>query len=147
MKAGLESIGGSRGRARRAPPYGSRFFRFDMQNFRNVAASGVHGLPYEVHAPPTGNPGSATGEINIYLYLFITIHAMSARQELQLLLQNGVAVMNLGASSCKDKTGQRTRSTVTEGGYPSSYCRCCRTYIAVRCALLTTQLCLLLCPH
>ena len=44
-------IGGSRGRARRAPPYGSRFFRFDMQNFRNVAASGVHGPPYEVHAP------------------------------------------------------------------------------------------------
>ena len=43
------------------PPYGSRFFRFDMQNFRNVAASGVHGPPYEVHAPPTGNPGSATG--------------------------------------------------------------------------------------
>ena len=42
------------------PPYGSRFFRFDMQNFWNVAASGVHGPPYEVHAPPTGNPGSAT---------------------------------------------------------------------------------------
>ena len=36
-------IGGSRGGA---PPYGSRFFRFDMQNFRNVAASGVHGPPY-----------------------------------------------------------------------------------------------------
>ena len=30
----------------RAPPYGSRFFRFDMQNFRNVATSGVHGPPY-----------------------------------------------------------------------------------------------------
>ena len=42
-------IGGSRG-AR--PPYGSRFFHFDMQNFRNVAASGVHGSAYEVHAPP-----------------------------------------------------------------------------------------------
>ena len=58
-KLGLLSviiIGGSRGRARRAPlppPHGSRFFRFDMQNFRNVATSGVHG-------PPTGNPGSAT---------------------------------------------------------------------------------------
>ena len=37
--------------ARAPPPYGSRFFRFDMQNFRNVAASGVHGPPYEVHAP------------------------------------------------------------------------------------------------
>ena len=42
------TIGGSRGGA---PPHGSRFFRFDMQNFRNVAASGVHGPPYEVHAP------------------------------------------------------------------------------------------------
>ena len=47
-------IGGSRGGARRArpPPYGSRFFHFDMQNFQKVAASGVHGSPYEVHAPP-----------------------------------------------------------------------------------------------
>ena len=43
------------GRARRAPPpYGSRFFRFDMQNFQNVAASGVHGPLYEVHTPPYG---------------------------------------------------------------------------------------------
>ena len=49
-------IGGSRGGGRpaRAPPYGSRFFRFDMQNFWNIAASGVHGPPYEVHAPPYG---------------------------------------------------------------------------------------------
>ena len=54
-------IGGSRGGAPGArPPYGSRFFRFDMQNFRNIAALGVHGPPYEVHAPPKGNPGSAT---------------------------------------------------------------------------------------
>ena len=37
-------------RAGRAP-YGSRLFRFDMQNFRNIATSGVHGPPYEVHAP------------------------------------------------------------------------------------------------
>ena len=47
------------------PAYRSRFFRFDTQNFRNVAASGSR-PPYEVHAPlrgprpPTGNPGSAT---------------------------------------------------------------------------------------
>ena len=45
----------------RRPPYGSRFFRFDIQIFRNVAASGVGAPPYEVGAPPTGNPGSATG--------------------------------------------------------------------------------------
>ena len=42
------------------PPYGSRFFRFDIQIFRNVAASGVGASPYVVGAPPTGNPGSAT---------------------------------------------------------------------------------------
>ena len=44
-----------------APPQGSRFFPFDIQNFRNVTASGVGGPCYEVNAPPhTGNPGSAT---------------------------------------------------------------------------------------
>ena len=36
------------------PPYGSRFFRFDMQNFRNVAASGVHGPPPTRSTPPYG---------------------------------------------------------------------------------------------
>ena len=46
--------GGSRGGALGTPPYGSRFFCFDMQNFWNVAASGVHGPPYEVHAPSYG---------------------------------------------------------------------------------------------
>ena len=50
----LNCIGGSRGRARRAPPppYGSRFFCFDMQNFRNVAASGSTAPRTQVHAPP-----------------------------------------------------------------------------------------------
>ena len=48
-----ETIGGSRGgRARRTPPQGSRFFHFDIQNFRNITTSGVHGPPHEVHAPP-----------------------------------------------------------------------------------------------
>ena len=53
----LADLGGASG-AR--PPYGSRFFRFDIQNFWNVPTSGVHAPLYEVHAPPTGNPGSAT---------------------------------------------------------------------------------------
>ena len=39
-------------------PQGSQFFHFDIQNFRNVTASGVHTPSYEVHAPSTGNPGS-----------------------------------------------------------------------------------------
>ena len=43
--------GGSGGRRRRAPPYGSTFFRFDIQIFRNVAASGV-GVPPTRSAPP-----------------------------------------------------------------------------------------------
>ena len=42
----LADLGGAR------PPYGSRFFRFDIQNFWNVPASGVHAPLYEVHAPP-----------------------------------------------------------------------------------------------
>ena len=48
----LADLGGGAPGAR--PPYGSRFFHFDMQNFWNVAASGVNGPPYEVHAPPHG---------------------------------------------------------------------------------------------
>ena len=35
-------------------------FRFDIQNFRNVTASGVN-APLRGRCPPTGNPGSATG--------------------------------------------------------------------------------------
>ena len=34
-----------------AHPQGSRFFRFAIQNFRNVTPSRVHAPPYEVHAP------------------------------------------------------------------------------------------------
>ena len=59
MQWSLADLGGAR--PARAPPYGSRFFRFDMQNFWNVAASGVHGPPVRgPRPPPTGNPGSAT---------------------------------------------------------------------------------------
>ena len=32
-------------------PKGPDSFRFDIQNFRNVTASGVNAPPYEVHAP------------------------------------------------------------------------------------------------
>ena len=42
-----------------ARPQGSRFFRFDIQIFQNIATSGVGAPPHEVGAPPTGNPGSA----------------------------------------------------------------------------------------
>ena len=46
-------IGGSRGgRARHTPPQGSRFFRFDIQIFRNVTASVVHTPLWGPH-PPT----------------------------------------------------------------------------------------------
>ena len=52
-------IGGSRGGVPGACPQGSRFFRFDIQIFWNVTASGVH-APLRGPRPPTGNPGSAT---------------------------------------------------------------------------------------
>ena len=60
----LADLGGAPG-AR--PPYGSRFFHFDMQNFRNVAASGVHGPRTRSTPPPTGNPGSATDYHGIHV--------------------------------------------------------------------------------
>ena len=46
----LLSVADPGGRRRRAPPHGSKFFRFDIQIFQNIAASGV-GAPYEVGAP------------------------------------------------------------------------------------------------
>ena len=38
----------------------TQFGTAHIQNFQNVPASGVHAPLYEVHAPPTGNPGSVT---------------------------------------------------------------------------------------
>ena len=55
-----EYIGGSRGVPSHAP-HGSRFFRFDIQHFRNVTASGVHATLRGSCPPLMGNPGSATG--------------------------------------------------------------------------------------
>ena len=45
-------IGGSRGRAQCMPPYGSRFFHFDIQNFWNVTALGFHTPPTRSMPPP-----------------------------------------------------------------------------------------------
>ena len=55
----ISTLADQGGRARRMPPYGSRFFRFDIQNFRNIPASRVH-ASLRGPRPPTGNPGSAT---------------------------------------------------------------------------------------
>ena len=53
-------IGGSRGGGA-LPLRVPNSFRFDIQNFRNVTASGVHTPPPRGPTPPpTGNPGSAT---------------------------------------------------------------------------------------
>ena len=38
----------------RAPPHGSRFFHFDIQIFRNIAASGVGAPPTRSAPPPYG---------------------------------------------------------------------------------------------
>ena len=63
------SVANPRGRHWRAPPYGSRFFCFDIQIFRNVGASGV-GAPTRL-APPTGNPGSVTAGVCTLRNLYI----------------------------------------------------------------------------
>ena len=46
------SVADPGGAAGEHPPYGSRFFRFDIQIFRNVAASGVGAPPHMRSAPP-----------------------------------------------------------------------------------------------
>ena len=50
----VECSGGTRGRRQRMPPYGPRFFRFDIQIFRNVAASRVGAPPLRGRCPPHG---------------------------------------------------------------------------------------------
>ena len=45
-------IGRSTGRGARRTPQGSRFFCFDIQNFRNVIGSGVHAYPPTRCTPP-----------------------------------------------------------------------------------------------
>ena len=45
------SIGRSRGHAQHMPPYGSRFFHFDMQNFQSIAASGSMAPPMRSMPP------------------------------------------------------------------------------------------------
>ena len=62
INSSKQSLADQRG-AQCTPPQGSQFFHFDTQNFRNVTALGVHTPPYEVHAPYTGNPGSATDNV------------------------------------------------------------------------------------
>ena len=86
-------IGGSKGgRA----PQGSRFFRFDIQNFRNVTASGVH-APLRGPRPPTGNPGMGTAVIrNTYdmygghLFYAVTCETASSIQLEKLILKFSV---------------------------------------------------------
>ena len=46
----LANLGGVPG-SRPLPPQGTRLFHFDIQNFRNITASGVNAPPYEVDAP------------------------------------------------------------------------------------------------
>ena len=51
------------GRPGARPPYGTQFFRFRIHFNRKVPTS-------EVHAPPTGSPGSATGPYVMVLELY-----------------------------------------------------------------------------
>ena len=44
----LANLGGMPGTC---PHQGSRFFHFDIQNFRNITTSGIHDPPCEVHIP------------------------------------------------------------------------------------------------
>ena len=51
-----------------------KFLRFNIQTFRNITASGVHAPPARSTPPPTGNPGSATGECKPNFGSFSFLH-------------------------------------------------------------------------
>ena len=55
----VSSLADLEGRARRTPPYGTKFFRFRTHFCRKAPTLEVHAPP----PPPTGNPGSATGHL------------------------------------------------------------------------------------
>ena len=75
------------------PPYGSRFFHFDTQNFHNVAALGSTHPPMR-SMPPYRNPVSTTVENQLLkIYLQEGIQDLLVYIENQLLkirLQEGI---------------------------------------------------------
>ena len=71
-------IGGFRGAVPGARlPYGSRFFHFDIQNFRNGAASGVH-------APPTRSTPPLWEILDPPLFWYITLVMLCSGMSYQL---------------------------------------------------------------
>ena len=92
-------------------PLRSRFFCFNIQNFPNVTTS-KSTPPYEVHVPPTGNPGSATAQVCITLLhrcvsLFYTgVYHSSAQVCITLLhrcvsLSSAISVFNGLIGDCQ----------------------------------------------
>ena len=94
----------------RCPPPGSRFLRFDIQNFRNITASGVSAPSYEVDGPPTGNPGSATAIACTLLLLACKILRVNSGQ---------VAAQTMNLSYVQQTCYQMGRST-----FIMSLCAC-----------------------
>ena len=108
-------IGRFRGRARlMPPPYGNQFFHFCIHFCQKAPVSGVHTPPPQrVHAPPMGNPGSATdyqalnsGSIEQhhlcerfgYCDTNKSVHQMIIIQHTSLVQVNAVIYMNISGT-------------------------------------------------
>ena len=72
----IQGIGGSRGGApgARPPPTGPNSFILTCKIFETQPPRGSMAPPYEVHAPPTGNPGSATAGVTFLGKLGLSFH-------------------------------------------------------------------------
>ena len=72
-------VGGCAGHT---PPYGTKFFHFCIHFCQKAPMS-------EVHAPPTGNPGSATAQLSCELVLYshnkVVVEAKTYLAETQII--------------------------------------------------------------
>ena len=82
----VDQQAGGGGRARRMPPYGTKFFHFHIHFWQKVPMSEVH-TPLTGPHPPTGNPGSATDQVSLSWTKSLVVSANG------LFIQNNLSIV------------------------------------------------------